>query len=77
MSAIGSDRTPRDGLARALLAAAAEVEAAEGRIREAIATAARKGDNAKVLAILGRWERLPAAEVLADSPELSCNSVGT
>lgn len=61
-------------LARALLSAAAEVEAAEARIRQVLLQAARAGDTARLITILERWECMPACEVLAEIPLDSCGS---
>lgn len=56
--------TSPDLSAKAVLDIAAEVEAAEARIKQAILDAARAGDCAMVSAIMLRWVSLPAAEVL-------------
>ena len=53
-----------DPFARAALAAAAQVEADEHCIKEAILTAARAGDCARVIDIITKWMSMPAAEVL-------------
>jgi hypothetical protein len=57
------DGTP--AFARAVLAAAAEVEAAENSIKLAILDAAKSGDCARVIDIVTRWTKGPATEVLA------------
>lgn len=54
--------------ARNLLNTAANVEAAEQSIKEAILTAARAGDTARVEHIVSRWLSKPSMEVLAESP---------
>ncbi len=50
--------------ARAVLDAATQVDAAETRIKDALLAAARSGDMNRVITIVERWQRLPAAEVL-------------
>jgi hypothetical protein len=52
--------------ARAVLEAAAELEAAESVIRCAIRRAADRGDTAAVISIMDRWEHRPATEVAAE-----------
>lgn len=54
--------------ARAILDMAAEVEAAEIRIKQAVLEAARAGDAPRIVEIVTRWMSMPAAEVLAKSP---------
>jgi len=51
--------------ARALLAAAADVEAAETSIKRAILDAAHAGDCRRIIDIMTRWQNIPATEVLA------------
>jgi hypothetical protein len=51
--------------ARAVLAVAAEVEAAEAAIKQAILDAARAGDCARVIDLVARWQTTPPGEVLA------------
>ena len=57
------DGTP--AFARAVLAAAAEVEAAETNIKAAILDAAKAGDCTRIIDIITRWTNGPATEVLA------------
>jgi hypothetical protein len=57
------DGTP--AFARAVLAAAAEVEAAENNIKSAMLDAAKAGDCARIIDIITRWTNGPATEVLA------------
>ncbi|CAG0989400.1 hypothetical protein PHYC_02203 [Phycisphaerales bacterium] len=51
--------------ARALLSLAAEVEAAEAAIKQAVLDAAEVGDLAAVRDIVRRWQTRPASEVLS------------
>jgi hypothetical protein len=51
--------------ARQVLDVAAQVEAAENNIKDALMAAARAGDTARVIEILTRWKSLPACEVLS------------
>jgi hypothetical protein len=55
---------PTAAFARAALELAAQVEADERRIKQAILDAARAGDMALVIGIVERWQNRPAAEVL-------------
>lgn len=55
---------PPLALARAVLDAAAEVEAAEAAIKNAILDAAAREDCDRVAQIVTRWLSMPAAEVL-------------
>jgi len=58
---------------RAVLDIAAEVEAAEAAIKQALFRAAEARDLDRVLDILRRWQTLPATEVLSmrkDRPKL-------
>ena len=50
--------------AHTLLGIAAELDAAEAAIKEALLAAARGGDMARVITILERWQTRPATEVL-------------
>lgn len=59
--------------ARAILTAAAEVEAAEAGIKRAILDAARAGDCGKVINIIERWASMPACEVLGGTALDSCS----
>lgn len=52
--------------ARAVIAAAAEAEAAEYHLKEAVLLAARAGDCGRVERIVARWLAEPAAEILKD-----------
>ena len=56
---------PPTPFARALLTAADELAAAEHRIRSAIRDAVAKGDLARVIDILDRWDSVPVSDVLA------------
>ena len=49
---------------RAVLDAAAELDAGELRIRSAIRDAVAKGDLARVINILDRWDTVPVTDVL-------------
>jgi hypothetical protein len=49
---------------RSILGIAADVEAAETAIKQAIITAANAGDTARVTDIVTRWMTMPAVEVL-------------
>lgn len=60
-------------LARAILSAAAEVEAAEAAIKRAILDAARAGDCARIIAIVERWASRPACEVLGGTALDPCS----
>jgi hypothetical protein len=60
--------------ARAVLNAAAEVEAAETAIKAAILAAARAGDSARVVTLMERWQSLPACEVLGQASPDSAES---
>ncbi len=51
--------------ARTLLGIAAQVEADESAIKQAILDAARAGDCARIIDIVTRWQTSPPAEVLA------------
>lgn len=51
-----------------ILEVAAQVEAAEARIKQEIAAAAERGDCGRVVELLRRWMSVPATEVLADGP---------
>ncbi|MFM9957648.1 MAG: hypothetical protein ACKVZJ_06210 [Phycisphaerales bacterium] len=55
---------PTDGFARAVLSAAAEVEAADTAIKSELLRAARAGDCGAVIDIVTRWQGNPATEVL-------------
>ena len=55
---------PAGPFARAVLAAAAQVEADEAAIKQEILRTARAGDTARVIALVTRWMNMPAAEVL-------------
>lgn len=57
--------------ARALLDIAAEVEAAEARIKAELLRAAAAGDCQRVADIVLRWMKSPATEVLADGEQRS------
>jgi hypothetical protein len=52
------------GVARAILDAAVEAEAAEARIKDAVLAAARAGDQARVIDLVTRWQHMPAPAVL-------------
>jgi hypothetical protein len=71
INATPSSPDPRSAVAFAkfVLAAAAETEAAETEIKQAILDAATAGDCARVIDIVTRWQRLPASEVLGDGLE--------
>jgi hypothetical protein len=60
---------PADGsaFARAVLGAAADVEAEEQRIKRAILDAAKAGDCSFIVTTVERWFDMPAAEVLCPS----------
>lgn len=59
--------TPPSVSARVLLDVAAEVEAAEIAIKQALLDAAEAGDLEAVKDIVRRWQTLPATQVLPDS----------
>lgn len=64
---------PPTPFAQLLLTAAADLEAAESRIRAAIRDAVAKGDLARAIDILDRWDNVPVIDVLtaptsADTP---------
>jgi hypothetical protein len=50
--------------ARAVLEAAAQAEAAERQLKEAVLTAARGGNVALIERVVARWITEPAAEVI-------------
>ncbi|MCC7390630.1 MAG: hypothetical protein IT431_17925 [Phycisphaerales bacterium] len=62
-----------DRLPQTLLDLAAEVEAAETRLKRHILDAARAGDTGTVIAIVEQWLTSPPAEVLShallDAPD--------
>lgn len=53
---------------RAVLDAAAELDAGELRIRSAIRDAVAKGDLARVINILDRWDTVPVTVEVAAQP---------
>ena len=74
---IATPPLPDDGgrFARTLLTAAAEVEAAEARIKDEILAAARTGDCDRVIDVVTRWKTCPPCEVLAGSRLATCGTV--
>ena len=63
--------------ATALLELAHELDAAERRIKEELLRAVEAGDLARVTAILHRWLRHPAGEVLAAANPLGSEDTGS
>lgn len=61
--------------ARAVLNAAAEVEAAETQIKDAVIAAAQAGDCDRVIDIVTRWQNMAACEVLAGKPLATCGDL--
>ena len=53
-----------DAFVRVVLATAADVEADERRIKQAILEAAERGDTLAVAEIVTRWQSMPAKDVL-------------
>jgi hypothetical protein len=66
---------PPDSFARTVLDVAAQVEAAETLIKQAILDAAQAGDCGRIIDIVTRWQRLPAAEVLCHKGLASCGGL--
>ena len=60
--------------AKSLLAAAAEVEAAETNLKDAILRAAESGDIPRVAEIVRRWKDMPPTEVLASMEVDPCGA---
>jgi hypothetical protein len=59
---------------RAVLNAAAEIEAAETAIKAAVLAAGRAGDSARVVTLMERWQSLPACEVLGKGTPCSVDT---
>ena len=68
MIATSGPPDPSAALARQLLAMAAELDAAEERIKRAIIAAAEAGDCRRVIDLVTRWLTLPTLDVLAEPP---------
>lgn len=60
-----------ESFARNLLSIAAEVEAAESEIKQAIVTAARAGDCSVVVDIMTAWADRPPADVVLSLPQIT------
>lgn len=57
--------------ARSVMSVAAQVEAAESKIKAEILRAAAAGDNARITDLVTRWINGPTVEVLADGEQRS------
>lgn len=69
MIANTSNEHESSAFARSVLNVAAEVDAAETRIKQAILDAANEGDAPRVVEIVTRWQQVPATEVLATTSQ--------
>ena len=75
MIAANIDATPDAApvFARTVFDIAAQVEAAETQIKQALIDAARAGDCDRVIDLVTRWQTCPSCEVLAPNGLANCS----